>query len=439
MRRLLVLLICGVLGPACSDSSDGAVVDCAEQKDFTPCKTDSASSDPDGVCLAESCRARTACGTSGCDKQGPGFPLADTNVRECFGPSPKGTDGRISCPGKAGSAACGATAHCGQDGQYGWDVEHGKTTRFTVSTTKPGEPVVTDTVTGLVWQRCSAGQTGDQCTGSATMMDWFKANTLCEQATWGGISDWQLPNTHQLHSMLDFGTTSPAVDLTVFVNTPSKFSADYDQWWKECYWSSSSYANDTSVAWVAMVNSGDISEGSGTNYHLNDKQAKGWDGCYVRCVRGAGEPVKWRRFVSLDRAAAQPVVADTVTRLLWQGCSAGQKGSACSGDASMISWKDSLAHCEKLTWAGQSDWRLPNVKELRSLVDTGKRSPALDAAMFPNTPFYGVGNTAKNIGQYWSSTARWYNDFALYVEFRSGFSHFYKQTEGRHVRCVRDP
>ena len=105
----------------------------------------------------------------------------------------------------------------------------------------------------------------------------------------------------------------------------------------------------------------------------------------------------------------------------------------------MISWKSSLAHCEGLTWGGKDDWRLPNVKELRSLVDTGKRSPAIDATMFPNTPYYGAGMTSQNAGQYWSSTARSYNDFALYVDFRSGFSHFYKQTEGRHVRCTRDP
>jgi hypothetical protein len=42
-----------------------------------------------------------------------------------------------------------------------------------------------------------------------------------------------------------------------------------------------------------------------------------------------------------------------------------------------------------------------------------------------------------NAGQYWSSTARSYNSFALYVGFNSGFSHFYEMPEGRHVRCVR--
>ena len=433
MRHLAVLSV-GVLCGACLGSADDPVKDCSGHADFTLCESDSAP----GACLLGRCAALTACGASGCDDKGPRFVLPDTNVRKCYGPSPKGTDGTITCPGKPGASTCGATDHCGQDGQYGWDVTHDVSEHFTVTTASTGEAVVADEITRLIWQRCAAGQTGETCKGTAKLMDWFKASDHCEQSTHGGFSDWKLPDSHELHSVLDFGTTSPAMDTTAFVNAPSKFSADYDQWWKECYWTSSPYAKDSTVAWVGMVNSGDMAEGSGTPYHLNDKAAKGWDGCYARCVREAGLTLNWRRFVKLDTKPDQPVVADMVTRLLWQGCSAGQKGSACSGDASMMDWKSSLAHCEKLSWGGKDDWRLPNVKELRSLVDTGKRSPAIDDKMFPNTPYYGAKLTSNNAGQFWSSTARSYNDFALYVGFGSGFSHFYKQPEGRHVRCVHD-
>lgn len=150
-------------------------------------------------------------------------------------------------------------------------------------------------------------------------------------------------------------------------------------------------------------------------------------------------PLKTQRFVKLTRVSNQPVVADTVTHLFWQACAAGQSGSSCSGEAKMIDWKSGLAHCEGLSWGGHDDWRLPNVKELRSIVDLSRRSPSIDTAAFPNTPYYGGTSTAQNAGQFWSATARWYNSFALYVAFGSGFSHFYKQTEGRHIRCVRDP
>lgn len=434
-------MACALLA-ACSDSSDDVVKDCTSRPDFTQCV---AAADADGICLLGACEALTPCGAAGCTDHRPRFPLADTSVRECFGPSPRaGQDGRISCPGKAGSAACASTDHCGQDGQYGWDVEHKAAERFTVSTAPADQRVVTDNVTGLKWQRCAGGQTGADCKGAASLQDWSRARTHCEQSSWAGHTDWRLPDNHELHSLLDFSTTSPALDRSVFSNAPSKFSDEYEQWWRECYWTATTYAGDSKVAWVAMVNSGDMSEGSGTPYHLNTKDlstkdGKKWEGCYVRCVRGSRAATKHERFVRLDAVADQPTVADTETHLIWQGCSAGQKGSVCSGAAAMKPWKASLSHCEGLTWAGKSDWRLPSVKELRSLVDTSRRSPAIDDAMFPNTPYYGAKLTAQNAGQFWSATARWYNDFALYVDFRSGFSHFYKQPEGRHVRCVRDP
>jgi hypothetical protein len=125
-----------------------------------------------------------------------------------------------------------------------------------------------------------------------------------------------------------------------------------------------------------------------------------------------------------------------MAQLVWQGCSNGQTGNDCTPQAGMLDWYESLAYCEGLSWGGFEDWRLPNVKELRSIVDESRDSPAIDASVFPNTPYYGP-ITDDNAGQYWSSTARSYNSFALYVEFGTGFSHFYEQPELRHVRCVR--
>lgn len=447
MRKPLLVIMASLCTAAlataaCSDSSSGGGgADCSKAADFTSCQAASGDGGGGGagVCLGKICHALNSCPASGCAAgHEPRFRLADTNLRKCFGRSPqKGQDGTITCPGSAGEKGCASTAHCGQDAQYGWDVTHDSSARFTTSTKTPAEPVVTDTITGLVWQACAAGQSGKECGGTATLMDWFKGDAYCKQATWGGHSDWELPDSHALHSITDFSVTSPALDRSVFPNAPSKFKAEYEQWWKECYWSGTSYAADSKVAWVAMVNSGDISQGSGTPYHLNDKEAKNWDGCYARCVRKI-PAAQYSRFIKLEPTPGQAVIADTVTHLYWQACSAGQSGKECSGTAALKDWKSSLAHCEELNWGGKDDWRLPSVKELRSLVDTNRRSPAIDKDYFPNTPYYGPGRTDQNSGQFWSSTARNYNDFALYVDFRSGFSHFYKQPEGRHVRCVRD-
>ena len=111
----LVLLV------ACS-SGDEQAAPCGEGPMFKACETDSGQP---GVCLLGRCESLAPCGASGCKSHRLLFPLADTNVRGCFGPSPKpGQDGRISCPGKAASATCASTDHCGQDGQYGWDTVH---------------------------------------------------------------------------------------------------------------------------------------------------------------------------------------------------------------------------------------------------------------------------------------------------------------------------
>src|SRR4029453_5231097 len=43
-----------------------------------------------------------------------------------------------------------------------------------------------------------------------------------------------------------------------------------------------------------------------------------------------------------------------------------------------LPWCQALRYCESLTLAGYDDWRLPNIRELQSIVDHGRFSPALD-------------------------------------------------------------
>ncbi len=65
---------------------------------------------------------------------------------------------------------------------------------------------------------------------------------------------------------------------------------------------------------------------------------------------------------------------DALTGFTWQ------QRSGLSGG---ISWKDALASCESLDYAGYDDWRLPNVSELLSLVDEKKDvPPAINTVYF---------------------------------------------------------
>ena len=78
-------------------------------------------------------------------------------------------------------------------------------------------------------------------------------------------------------------------------------------------------------------------------------------------------------------------------------------------DGKARDWPGALKYCEDLDLAGKSDWRLPNVKELQSVVDYGKNDPALDQRFLQQ-------NDKK--GWFWSSTTHGDNiSMASYVCF----------------------
>jgi hypothetical protein len=80
-------------------------------------------------------------------------------------------------------------------------------------------------------------------------------------------------------------------------------------------------------------------------------------------------------------------VTDNLTGLMW------------TRDACQIpgqpSWREAVTACNNLVFAGYDDWRLPNIRELQSLMDYGKYSPALPEG----NPFIGICGT-----YYWTST-----------------------------------
>jgi hypothetical protein len=105
-------------------------------------------------------------------------------------------------------------------------------------------------------------------------------------------------------------------------------------------------------------------------------------------------------------------VMDTKTGLVWKQCSEGQSGIACTtGTYTAQTWQQALSTAANSTFAGFNDWRLPNVKELRSLVETGCARPSINTTLFPNTPAV----------IFWSSTTYAPSaSVALYVGFGIG-------------------
>ncbi|NIP28031.1 MAG: DUF1566 domain-containing protein, partial [Phycisphaerae bacterium] len=67
-------------------------------------------------------------------------------------------------------------------------------------------------------------------------------------------------------------------------------------------------------------------------------------------------------------------VTDKATGLMWMKVDSGKLKAGKNKDGK-LNWQEALNWAENLKYAGYSDWRLPNVKELQSIVDY-TRSPA---------------------------------------------------------------
>ncbi|MBK9604960.1 MAG: DUF1566 domain-containing protein [Betaproteobacteria bacterium] len=102
-----------------------------------------------------------------------------------------------------------------------------------------------------------------------------------------------------------------------------------------------------------------------------------------------------------DAAAA---VYHTRTGLTWKRCSEGQSGSGCAvGAAEKLNWTHALAaatvaNVENID--GYDDWRLPNIKELQTIIETGCSFPAINESKFPGTATGTLGGAV----DYWTST-----------------------------------
>lgn len=80
-------------------------------------------------------------------------------------------------------------------------------------------------------------------------------------------------------------------------------------------------------------------------------------------------------------------VTDHRTGLMWQQCATGLSGRDCTnGEAAKLSLEDTRAAVSTATTANHTDWRLPTVKELNSIVDVRCYAPSIQSEIFPNTP-----------------------------------------------------
>ena len=121
--------------------------------------------------------------------------------------------------------------------------------RFVRNNSVLDEPTVTDNITGLVWQGCIAGLSGDACDKQLEISEsWSDGLKYCEWLNWGGMADWRLPSVMEMVSITDVRRIKPAINVTAFPGTPNAA--------KVMFWTSSTCLFDTTQAWVVLGGTG---------------------------------------------------------------------------------------------------------------------------------------------------------------------------------------
>jgi len=214
-----------------------------------------------------------------------------------------------------------------------------------------------------------------------------------------------------LYSLIDFsGSTGISAATSIPYIDTSYFDFSYgdessgERFIDAQYWSSTEYVGTTM-------------NGSATVFGVNfaDGRIKGYPKLFggtsneftefVRYVRGNTDYGK-NNFVD----NGDDTISDFATGLLWQ------KGDSGSG----MNWEDALEYPETLVLAGHSDWRLPNAKELQSIIDYTRAPDATDPAK-QDPAIDPIFDISSDDSFFWSSTTHMDGpngaEWAVYLAF----------------------
>lgn len=270
----------------------------------------------------------------------------------------------------------------------------------------------------------SNGTTTDNNTGLMWQQDMHQKMTIAEAEQYvetlvlGGHSDWRIPTIKELYSLIQFtgqvageGAITPFIDTNYFsqpFGDTSIGEREIDaQTWSATEYVGTTMNSDRTVFGVNFV------DGRIKGYPTFNRSLRESNSMYFRMVRGNplyGE----NQFVdNLDGT-----ISDLATGLMWQK----------TDDGVARNWQDSLTYCESLELAGHSDWRLPNAKELQSIVDYTRSpqttaSPAIDP-LFETTEILDPNETPGQYPYFWTGTTHLdgINPYssAVYIAFGEG-------------------
>ncbi|MBI9049600.1 MAG: DUF1566 domain-containing protein [Anaerolineaceae bacterium] len=300
------------------------------------------------------------------------YPIVETGQGICYD-----SDGnKITCPTEG-------EVFYGQDAQF---------TGNAFSFTDNGNGTITDYVTNLTWQ-----QTPDSGNYS-----WDEAQAYCESLEIADNENWRMPSLKELFSISNFSTGWPYLDQTYFDLVENDSISKDEQYWANNYYVGKTAEGGFDAAFGVNHATGHIKAYPAT---VSGPMAK-----HVRCV--SGESYGENQLID----NSDGTITDEATGLMWS--------QADSGEG--MDWETALAYAQTqnaANYLGYSDWRLPNVKELQSIVnydyapdaaDTTYDGPAID-------PMFSVSEITNEAGNadypyYWTSTS---------ARFQSGGDFYY--------------
>lgn len=290
---------------------------------------------------------------------------------------------------------------------YGQNSNHPGTTP---SYTNNGNGTVTDNVTGLMWQQ-TMDRTGDGTIDFYDKLTYYEAVDSAATCNTGGYNDWRLPTIKELYSLAMFsgaevdpqatspGSSVPFINTTYFgfgygdLNSMSHGGLASERIIDGQSASSTIYVSTTMAGNETMFGfnfvDGRIKGYPTTASVPEDGQTKHY---YILYVRG-NTAYGINQFVN----NGDGTITDSATGLMWMQ----------NDNGTGVLWADALSYAENFTYAGHSDWRLPDTKELQSIVDY-TRSPATTSSAAIN-PIFNCTQITNEAGAtdypfYWSST-----------------------------------
>jgi hypothetical protein len=270
-----------------------------------------------------------------------------------------------------------------------------------ISYTNNGDGTITDNITGLMWSQ-TTDLNGDDAIDYNDKLTYSEAVSTTQSFDLAGYTDWRLPTIKELYSLIIFSgrdidprsksANSPFIDTGYFgfaygdINTNERII-------------------DAQMA-SSTLNVGDTQFGGGNlmfGVNFADGRIKGYP---TGAMPNQSTGKKFYVFFVRENESyginnftdnGDGTVTDNATGLMWMQNDSGEG----------MNWQEALEFAENAEFAGYSDWRMPDAKELQSIVDYSRAPGATNSAAI--NPVFKCTQITNEAGQpdyayYWTGT-----------------------------------